>query len=141
MARSLIFSFFFLLLIKSYSQTGKLIVLVQDINAAKGGELSTGIFLKENFPKVGKQLLGSETTITANPMQIVFEKVPIGTYGVVSFQDIDRDKKLKTNWVGFPIEPIGFSRDAKIKFGPPDFNDAKITIEANKTLNLTITLK
>jgi uncharacterized protein (DUF2141 family) len=59
----------------------------------------------------------------------------------VSFQDIDRDKKLKTNFIGFPTEPIGFSRGAKIKMGPPDFEDAKISIGQNEVATITIVLK
>lgn len=74
-------------------------------------------------------------------MQIVFDKVPPGTYGVVSFQDINKDKQLASNFVGYPTEPIGFSRDAQIRFGPPDFDDAKISIEANKTVSIDIHLK
>ena len=38
----------------SFSQTGKLVVNVRGIETSKGGELSTGIFLASNFPKVGK---------------------------------------------------------------------------------------
>lgn len=127
--------------ISCYSQSGKLIVVVKGIQSQKGGELSTGIFVRDNFPKVGKQLFGNETIVTAAEMKIMFDKVTPGTYGVVSFQDIDKNKQLKSNFVGYPTEPIGFSRDANIKFGPPDFDDAKITIEADKTLTIVITLK
>ena len=125
----------------SFAQSGKLIVVVQGIDVGEGGEISTGIFLKENFPKVGKQLLGSVDKVTNSEMKVVFEKVPIGSYGVVSFQDIDQDKNLKTNFIGYPKEPIGFYRDAKIKLGPPDFQDAKIDIKADQPLTITITLR
>ena len=67
--------------------------------------------------------------------------MPVGHYAMVAFQDIDENKQLKSNFVGFPIEPIGFSRDAKIKFGPPYFDDAKVKIQQGKTLTLLINLK
>jgi uncharacterized protein (DUF2141 family) len=124
----------------SYGQTGTLVINIQKIQFDKGGEISAGIFKKENFPKVGKQLIGTEKPVTGNMMQITFEKVPVGEYGVVAFQDIDKNKDLKTNFVGFPKEPIGFSNDAKIKLGPPDFDDAKVKVEAGKTLTLVIKL-
>ena len=114
---------------------------MQQIQADKGGEISAGIFKKENFPKMGKEMIGTERPVIGSSMQIVFEKVPAGEYGLVAFQDIDKNKDLKTNFVGFPKEPIGFSNDAKIKLGPPDFEDAKVKVEAGKTLTLTITLK
>ena len=125
----------------SSAQTGKLVVLITGVQVEKGGELSTGIFMRENFPKVGKQILGDETVITSSEMKIVFDNVPPGTYGVVSFQDIDKNKQLKSNLVGYPTEPIGFSRDARIKFGPPDFDDAMITIARDETLTISITLR
>lgn len=132
---------FSLIVACSAAQTGKLIVVIKSIQVEKGGKLSTGVFLKENFPKVGKALFANETAVMGSEMKIVFDQVPAGTYGVVSFQDIDQNQQLKSNWVGYPTEPIGFSRDAKIKLGPPDFDDAKIQLEAGQTLTVIITLK
>lgn len=125
---------------KGIAQTGTIILNVTQIQTDKGGEISAGIFVRENFPKVGKQLVGQEKSVTGKSMQLIFENVPVGEYGVVAFQDIDKNKDLKTNFVGLPKEPIGFSNDAKIKFGPPDFDDAKVKVEAGKTLTLTIIL-
>jgi uncharacterized protein (DUF2141 family) len=141
MARIIFMLFFSAFFGTSFAQTGKLIVVVKGILVQKRGELSTGIFIRDNFPKVGKQLLGNETAVTSSEMKIIFDNVPPGTYGVVSFQDIDKNKQLKSNLVGYPTEPIGFSRDAKIKFGPPDFDDARITIEKDQTLIIIITLR
>ena len=125
---------------QGFAQTGTIILNVTQIQTDKGGEISAGIFVRENFPKVGKQLVGQEKSVTGKSMQLIFENVPLGEYGVVAFQDIDKNKDLKTNFVGLPKEPIGFSNDAKIKFGPPDFDDAKVKVEAGKTLTLTIIL-
>jgi uncharacterized protein (DUF2141 family) len=124
-----------------YSQTGTVVVNVIQIQSDRGGEISVGVFKKENFPKVGKQMVGMEMPLTGSSMQLTFEKVPMGEYGAVAFQDIDKNKDLKTNFVGLPKEPIGFSNDAEIKLGPPDFDDAKVKVEAGKTLTLTIRLK
>lgn len=57
MTRLIMLSLLFFSVLKSSAQTGKLIVVVKGIQMAKGGELSTGVFIKENFPKVGKQVL------------------------------------------------------------------------------------
>lgn len=123
-----------------FSQTATVILTVKGIASAKGGKISAGIFRKENFPKVGKQLIGAEEAVSGSTMQLIFSNVPVGDYGVVVFQDIDGNKNLKTNFLGFPTEPIGFSNDAKIKLGPPAFDDAKVIVEKGKTLTLTITL-
>lgn len=46
-----------------YAQTGKVILNVQGIQVSKGGEISAGIFKKENFPKVGKQFIRKESAV------------------------------------------------------------------------------
>ncbi len=117
------------------------IIQVKGISVAKGGELSAGLFLEANFPKPGKQLIGTAVAVNANEMSVVFKDVPPGKYGVVAFQDIDANKDLKKNFLGFPKEPIGFSNDARIKMGPPAFADAAITVEAGKTITVQITLR
>lgn len=120
---------------------GRVEMTVTGIQAQKGGEISAGIFTEPNFPKVGKQLIGREVPVSAPTQTIVFENVPPGTYAFVAFQDMDKNKLLKTNLAGFPTEPIGFSRDARIQFGPPAFNDAKLAVESGKTLRITLTLR
>lgn len=122
-------------------QTGRLVVTVRGIQTAKGGDISAGLFTKDNFPKTGQQVKGIVAPVTAEQMQVVFDQVPAGTYGVAVYQDIDRDHKLRTNLVGYPTEPIGFSRDARIRLGPPSFGDAQLTITAGQTLTTTITLR
>lgn len=128
-----------------FQQTNKssasVIVEVKGISLTKGGEISAGLFLEANFPKPGKQLIGNAVLVNADQMTLVFKDVPPGKYGVVAFQDIDANKDLKKNFLGFPKEPIGFSNDARIKIGPPSFSDAAITVEAGKTITVQITLR
>lgn len=124
-----------------YSQTGKVVIQVSGVNVKKGGELAVAFFSKDNFPKAGKQSFGAIKEVIAATMEIVFDQVPVGEYGIAIFQDIDRNKDLKTNFVGYPTEPMGFSNDARIRFGPPSFDDARIIVENSKTMNLTIQLR
>jgi len=51
------------------------------------------------------------------------------------------NKELTTNFIGIPKEPIGFSNNARIKFGPPSFEEAKFNVEKDKQTVLTITLR
>jgi uncharacterized protein (DUF2141 family) len=127
--------------LSSLAQTGTVRLHVQGIQTAKGGEISAGIFRQENFPKPGRQYMGTERAIDADQMHLIFEDVPEGEYALVAFQDIDRNKDLKTNFLGYPTEPIGFSNDVRIKLGPPAFDEAKVRVEAGKTLSVTITLR
>ncbi|MEM6380266.1 MAG: DUF2141 domain-containing protein [Bacteroidota bacterium] len=124
-----------------YAQTGTVIFKVSGIQADKGGELSAGIFEKANFPKVGQQLKGTEKAVSSNYSEVTLTDVPVGTYGAVVFQDINKNKDLETNVLGYPKEPIGFANGAKIRFGPPAFEDSTIQVLANKTTEVIIKLK
>ena len=124
----------------TFSQTGTVAITVNNIGLKKAGVLSVGIFDQTNFPKVGKPLLEIRKKISGRAMEIVFENIPAGEYGIAAFQDIDKNNDLKTNFIGFPTEPIGFSNDARIKMGPPSFEDAKVKLESGKVLKIIIQL-
>ncbi len=124
-----------------YGQTGTVIFEVYDIEKGKGGELSAGIFMEENFPEVGKAYRSSEKKVNSVYMEVYIKDIPAGTYGAVVFQDIDQDKKLKTNLAGFPTEPIGFANDARIRFGPPSFDDASVLVKPGGITRVKIRLR
>lgn len=66
--------------------------------------------------------------------------LPEGAYAFQVFQDLDSNGKMKTNFIGIPKEPIGVSRDAKGKFGPPKFKNAVVSVdqpEMTIVINLT----
>lgn len=47
---------------------------------------------------------------------------------IAVFQDLNGDGKLSKNGFGLPIEPYGFSNNARGLLGPPSFSEAMITI-------------
>lgn len=141
MVKQLAVILFFFLSFNGYSQTSKIILQIENVSVKKGGEVSTGIFIEKNFLKIGQQTYSKAATATAGTMEIVYENIPAGEYAFVAFQDFDRNDKLKTNFIGYPKEPVGFSNNAKIVFGPPSFDDAKIKIDADKVVRIRIKLK
>lgn len=63
-----------------------------------------------------------------------------GRYGIKVFHDADGDGKMGTNMIGFPTEPFGFSNDAPVSFGPPDFAAAAFEVGSSGAAH-TVTLK
>ena len=122
------------------AQQASIVLNVEGVIKAKGGELSAGIFTNGNFPIIGKEFKEIKQAVTDSVMQIVFTDIPAGTYAVAVFQDIDKDKKLKTRWTGMPAEPIGFSNDARIVLGPPSMKQAAVNLAENQKLVLKIVL-
>lgn len=131
----------FCLLLSVKANAGTIIVNLEGIKTSKGGKVFTAVFVKQTFLKFGQHLFGNIKAVSASQTQIVFEGVPAGTYGIATFQDTDGSEDLSKNFLGIPTEPMGFSRNPRIMFGPPDFEEAEISLKSNETVQITINLK
>lgn len=56
-------------------------------------------------------------------ISVKINDLPYGEYAITTFQDIDGDKKLSTNFLGAPKEPFGFSNNFKPRFKGPQWSD------------------
>jgi len=124
----------------SFGQTGKVVLEIENIQASRGGEISAAIFNGSNFLKAGKELVSVAKEVVTQKMVLVFDNLPVGEYAFVAFQDIDRNKRMKTNFIGYPKEPWGISNNPRILFGPPSFGESKVRILANQTTAVNIRL-
>ena len=113
---------------------------IDNIKSEKGGQLIVFVFLERGFPKVHEQtLLKFTSPINANQMTMKI-KIPAKTdFALKVLHDEDMDGKVTKNWTGiFPKDGLGFSNGAKISFGPPSFNDAKVNIKDGLSSNISI---
>jgi uncharacterized protein (DUF2141 family) len=124
-----------------FAQTGDVDVTVTGIKVKKGGILKVGVYKKEGFPSIGKEIKGKDAKVTGGKMTVSLKGIPAGTYAVAVIQDKNSDGEHNTNLFGAPTEPYGFSNNVYGRFGPPDFEDVSIKIENGKTLSLTINLE
>lgn len=60
---------------------------------------------------------------------VVLSGLPYGEYAVSAYHDRNGNGRLDTGLFGIPKEPIGTSNDAKIRFGPPKYEDAVFTVD------------
>jgi uncharacterized protein (DUF2141 family) len=140
-------SFFYLIIIliinTSFIATseGELVVEVTGLDVSKKGNLRIGVFKKNGFPDADKVHLGKIIPVTSSTMRVTISKLEIGTYGIAVLQDQDKNGKMTTNLVGYPVEPYGFSNNKFGKFGPPDFNDVSFSLKSGQSLFLKISLK
>lgn len=123
------------------AQTGQVLFQVTGIETELGGSISSGVFKKADFPKVGRQFRGKDLKVAQAEMEVLLRDVPVGTYGAVVFQDKNENRMLDTNLIGFPKEPIGFANGARIKLGPPSFEAAAITVVEGETVTVPIELR
>ena len=83
---------------------------------------------------------GQEGWLDANPLYegsapivnglatIRIAQAPYGEYAVSVYHDRNGNKKLDTGLFGIPKEAIGTSNDAKVRFGPPKYEDARFVL-------------
>lgn len=95
----------------------------------------------ESFPKAGKELSKTCGRILKGQALIAFGDLLPGEYAAYAFHDEDRDRALKTNWIGMPKEGVGASRGAKGFMGPPKFGDAKVEVAPGAAVAVRIALK
>jgi len=62
-----------------------------------------------------------------------FDNLEKGIYAISSFYDKNDNGKMDTNFLGIPKEPVAISNNAKGKFGPPKYKDAKFMISTSPT--------
>jgi len=101
------------------------------------GAIYIGLHNKEDeFLK--KRYKEAVVTFEGKIAKVSFEDLPNGEYAISAFHDENDNKKLDTNFIGIPKEPIGISNDAKGFMGPPKYKDAKFVFTNKKEITITI---
>ena len=75
----------------------------------------------------------------AGTVVVRIDGVPPGSYSAQAFQDDNDSKTLERTFFGLPSKGLGFSRDARMHFGPPRFDDAAFKV-ANTATSVFLTL-
>ncbi len=124
-----------------FAQTGQVEVTVTGIKVKKGGEVKIGLYKKEGFPSVGKEINGKDVKVVGDKITIILTNLPAGTYAIAVFQDENIDGQLNTNLFGAPSESYGFSQNKYGSFGPPDFEDVSFEVKSGIKTSLTINVE
>ncbi len=109
---------------------GRVDLAVEGLRSAKG---VVRICLTKNpahFPNCNADPKAiSRTLPTAQAKRLSLPDLAPGTYALSLFHDENRNAKLDT-FAAIPREGFGFSRNPKIRFGPPDFAQVAFPIAA-----------
>ncbi|MDP2188678.1 MAG: DUF2141 domain-containing protein [Sphingobacteriaceae bacterium] len=106
----------------------ELVIRVTNIQNTTGLPLLIGVYKStDGFPGFHKSSYHKKVIARSSEITVTF-KLPPGEYAVGLMHDINENGQIDKNWVGYPTEPFGFSRNFKPKLGPPSFNDCKIDL-------------
>jgi len=61
------------------------------------------------------------------------DDLPPGPYALRAHQDLDGDGAVKRSRLGLPAEPLGTSNNPRGQMGPPNFRQARFTLQAGQT--------
>jgi uncharacterized protein (DUF2141 family) len=90
---------------------------------------SDGTFLNATYKSITSVIKNNGATVT-------FVGIPKGDYGISAYQDENSNGKLDKNMLGIPSEDFACSNNAKGFMGPPEYEDAKFSINKNLKINL-----
>ena len=91
------------------------------------------------FPTEAGKIGGTNVKAKAGAVVAVFGGLTPGTYAVAVYHDENGNGAFDHGLFGLPLEDFGFSKDAPVWFGPPDFADAAFVLEG-KVTEITIRL-
>jgi uncharacterized protein (DUF2141 family) len=110
--------------------TKSLVVHVANIDIGLPGNIMVMLYEKEGFPKDhAKALAINVIPISHNKVTTRFTSVP-AEFAIKILHDEDGTGQVTKNWTRImPAEGLGFSNGAKIRFGPPTYEAAKLKRE------------
>jgi len=74
-----------------------------------------------------------------SPDIYIIDDLPRGEYALMVYHDENNNKRLDKNFIGIPVEPIGFSNGYAPK-APPSFSRAAFIISENETRHFDVKL-
>lgn len=119
-------------------------VVIELVNVQNGrGQLLAALFReRRGFPADGAKAF-ARRVVKAHKgvVRLSFTAVPPGPFVISVHHDEDADFELDTGLFGIPTEGYGFSRNAHAPFGPPSFDDCKLSLQAGQQQLLRIRIR
>jgi uncharacterized protein (DUF2141 family) len=98
-----------------------------------GGVLRLGLYDAALYPDDdSKPIASADVPAIGGETVVTLHGIAPGVYAIQTFQDVNANNKMDTTWMGLPLEPFGFSQDAKPFLSKPAFDDVKFTLTAGE---------
>ncbi len=101
---------------------------------SRDGEVRLAVFATPaTFPDSDGMLAEAIVRAKAAGVYWVFSGLKPGIYALAVYHDENENREFDRGFLGIPLEGYGFSNDAGVFFGPPDFTDAAVTVPGKGT--------
>lgn len=133
---------FFLLVVITVTQiqAGAITVSIPNVKNNNGVVRLALYRSAEGFPgDFQKSFYHESIPAKKDSMTFVLKNIPSGECAVAIIHDENSNNKLDSNFLGKPKEGYGSSNNTKRRFGPPEYEKAKVMLKS-KHINLQIFL-
>lgn len=110
----------------------ELTVRIENLRSARGVVQACLTREAAHFPDCKNDPRAVRASVEAGTATLRFERVPPGDYALAVIHDENANGRLDT-FAGIPREGFGFSRNPRIRFGPPRFEEARFTIGSGQS--------
>jgi uncharacterized protein (DUF2141 family) len=98
-------------------------------NVLPGGVVRMGLYTQALYPDDNsKPVASADVPAIAGETVVTLRDLRPGVYAIQVYQDVNANGEMDTTWVGLPLEPFGFSRDATPFLSKPSFDAVKFTL-------------
>jgi uncharacterized protein (DUF2141 family) len=118
------------ILVEEPASAARVIVTINGLHSAQG------VVFIGLYASPGKFLKGSQTDAVrrvaaqTEPITVVFDNLPPGTYAVGAYHDENANDHLDTDLLGLPIEGYALSNGVHAVLAEPNFQEAAFTVGA-----------
>ena len=120
--------FLITILISHKTFSADLEVSLKAVRNAKG-QLRIAVFNDpKEFPR-GDEISSLNIKAKSGDVTALIKGMKPGIYAIAIHHDENYNKKMDTNFIGLPKEGYGFSNDARVFLGPPNFSAASFVVD------------
>lgn len=120
----------------SDSDSLSLTIDITNIKDYKGNMYTCLVADEESY--LGNCENGKRTPVDSSQLIVTFQNIPLGTYCVTIFHDVDGDGRMRRKIFGLPAEPYGFSNNPKTTFGPPKYEKCSFLIKSDTVITVKL---
>lgn len=120
----------------AFSQETPVEVVVEGLRSDQGRVIVSVYTNEDSFLDSDQSEFRVTSRIPPGTRQISVKfNAPEGPFALGVLHDEDDDGEMDTNFIGMPKEGMGASNNPKSRFGPPDWEDARVeAVESGDTL-------
>lgn len=119
----------------------ELAIIVTGIEQADG-QIGCALYSKSDaFLKPSSKIKRQWVKAESGAAQCHFNGLKAGAYAVAVIHDMNGNKTNDVNLFGIPMEPWGVSNNARPMFRAPTFEEAEISVEDGKPLEISVEIE